>query len=244
MGLRKILLGSFLALAATACDRPPDPLAESVSAHEGSAAGHSAGHSADGAPSGFELPREGHDALFVWTKENGDFQTSNRIEDVAPPARDVVRVIHPEHPSSPALVWVTDLRGAERDLHVRALPRAEWEKRGQAERRARVEAARPTEAPAPSDEALAGVSTTLYGASWCHACKAAEEYLRKRKVPLVKKDIEEDPRAHAEMTAKLRRAGQSGSSIPVLDVGGTILVGFSEGAINAALARAAKPKEL
>jgi glutaredoxin len=233
MGLRNVFLGFSIGLAMLACDRPPEgneaPLAEAVEAV---------------APSGFELPREGHDALFVWVKENGDFQTSNRFEDVAASARDVVRVIHPEHPSSPALVWTTDLRAADGKLLVRPLPRAEWEKRGMAERQARVEAARPKETPPPSADAIAGVNAIVYGASWCHACHLAEEYLQKRKVAVVKKDIEEDPSAHAEMAAKLRRAGQSGSSIPVIDIGGTILVGFSEGAVNAALTRAAKPVAL
>lgn len=233
MGFRRVLFRFSVVLTLVGCDRPVEGT-ESMTPEPAEAT----------APSGFELPRDGHDALFVWVKENGDFQTTSRPDEVAAPARDVVRVIHPDHPSSPALVWVTDLRAGGEKLAVRALPRGEWEKRGQAERQARVEAARPKETPPPSDEQLAGVGAIVYGASWCHACHLAEEYLQKRKVPVVKKDIEEDPKAHAEMTAKLRRAGQGGSSIPVIDIGGTILVGFSEGAVNSALARAAKPVTL
>jgi hypothetical protein len=67
----------------------------------------------------------------------------------------------------------------------------------------------------------------------------AEDYLKKRGARVVKKDIEEDPSAAAEMRRKLKSAGMSGSSIPVLDVGGTILRGFSESSVESALKRAA-----
>ena len=57
---------------------------------------------------------------------------------------------------------------------------------------------------------------------------------------VTKKDIEEDPSAVTEMRAKLRAAGLGvSSSIPILDVAGTMLIGFSPRAIDAAI-RSAK----
>ena len=51
-------------------------------------------------------------------------------------------------------------------------------------------------------------------------------------------DIEETPGAAAEMRDKLSRAGHHGGSIPVIDVRGQILVGFSASSIDRALAKA------
>jgi glutaredoxin len=173
-------------------------------------------------------------------KADGDYQTTSDAESVPVEARKRVRIIHADHPSSPETVWVADLSISSETLSATELSRTEWESVGAKERSARVEAARPKNEELPASSALSSVSATLYGASWCHACKSAEAYLRSKGVALVKKDIEEDPTAQAEMSAKLRRAGQGGSSIPVIDIAGTVMVGFSEGAINAALNRALK----
>ena len=53
----------------------------------------------------------------------------------------------------------------------------------------------------------------------------------------VMKDIEETPGAQAEMRDKLEKSGQRGGSIPVIDVRGQILVGFSPQSVDRALAK-------
>jgi hypothetical protein len=58
-------------------------------------------------------------------------------------------------------------------------------------------------------------------------------------VSYVMKDVDETPSAAAEMREKLARAGHHGGSIPVIDVRGQILIGFSPEAIDRALAKAA-----
>jgi len=75
----------------------------------------------------------------------------------------------------------------------------------------------------------------VYGASWCGACHEAVAYLKRRRVPVVEKDIEQDPGAESEMQAKLARAGVHGGSIPVIDVKGKILIGFEPHALEAAV---------
>ena len=81
----------------------------------------------------------------------------------------------------------------------------------------------------------AGRAVIIYGASWCGPCHQAAAYLKKRGVPFVEKDIEQDSASRREMQAKLAKAGMRGGSIPVLDVRGKILVGFDARAVDQAL---------
>jgi hypothetical protein len=52
------------------------------------------------------------------------------------------------------------------------------------------------------------------------------------------KNIEEDEGAAREMNDKLERIGRRGGSIPIIDVAGQILVGYSRSEIDRALKRA------
>ncbi len=133
------------------------------------------------------------------------------------------------------------------------MSRSAWDELGASRRTARLEALAPPTAPAtgPSASASAAVAkapvgsivVVIYGASWCKPCHDAEAYLRQRGVNVIKKDIEENEAAAAEMKTKLQRAGMPGASIPVIDVMGRILIGFSPSALDRALeaARGTKP---
>jgi glutaredoxin 3 len=70
----------------------------------------------------------------------------------------------------------------------------------------------------------------IYSATWCAFCHAAKEYLDKLGVKYIDKDVDADPEAGIEATTK---SGQRG--IPVLDIDGTIIVGFDRPKIDAAL---------
>lgn len=74
-------------------------------------------------------------------------------------------------------------------------------------------------------------SITIYTASWCAFCHAAKQYLDKKGLKYTDKDIESDPLIAEEAIAK---SGQMG--VPVLDIDGTIIVGFDRMKIDAALA--------
>ena len=50
---------------------------------------------------------------------------------------------------------------------------------------------------------------TLYGTSWCGACKSARSYLRDRRIPFADKDIERDAAAARELREKARAAGRA-----------------------------------
>jgi glutaredoxin 3 len=71
---------------------------------------------------------------------------------------------------------------------------------------------------------------TVYSATWCAFCHAAKEYLDRLGVTYTDKDVDADPSAGQEAVDK---SGQRG--IPVLDIGGTIIIGFDRPKIDAAL---------
>lgn len=185
----------------------------------------------------FTVEKGVKDALFTWVDQDGSFQITDDPSSIPESARKTVRVVKEGHsPGGPDHVYVVDLTKLDEatELDVRPITRTEWEVLGKKQRDERVSALAPP-APEGSSPAALGVDAIVYGAEWCKPCHLAEDYLRKKGVRVVKKDIEEDPAAASEMRQKLQGAGMSGSSIPVLDIGGTILRGFSEGSVDAAL---------
>lgn len=70
----------------------------------------------------------------------------------------------------------------------------------------------------------------IYTADWCAFCHAAKEYLDKKGVKYEERDVEKDPRYAEE---SVQKSGQRG--IPVLDIDGTIIIGFDRPKIDAAL---------
>ena len=185
---------------------------------------------------------------FTWIDEKGEFHTEERAKDVPLVGRDLVRIVDPSREDGDGDVTIADLRNTRPvgTYPVRRAPRREREDAALARRKkaGRVATADPP-SPPPGGATSAPTSTggaastqpvvIIYGASWCGPCHQAQAYLKKRGVPFVEKDIEDDPGAAAEMQKKLQRAGIRGGSIPVIDVKGKILVGFSPGAVDAAL---------
>jgi glutaredoxin len=72
----------------------------------------------------------------------------------------------------------------------------------------------------------------LYTAPWCGFCKKAAAHLRSRGVAFEERDIDADRSAAVELSRKLRQAGMSGGGIPVLDIAGTIVIGFKKERID------------
>ena len=209
-----------------------------------------------------ELKEDSPNLLLTWLDDKGDFHVVQKPADVPKEGRAQVRVVVTTHEEGTGkLVYVSNLNevtptGAYR---VKTMTRAAWDELGAGKRKARLEALAPSAVPAPAEsggpgaqpeapnapkKALAsGISATIYGASWCKPCHDTAKYLKQRGVAVVDKDIDENPVAAAEMRQKLERAGRSGSSIPVIDLMGQILVGFSPMALDQAIeaARTAKP---
>jgi len=72
--------------------------------------------------------------------------------------------------------------------------------------------------------------TIVYSTKICPWCRVAKDFLAENNVEFEEKDVGEDAAARDEMVKK------TGSmSVPVLDIDGTIIVGFDKEAIKKAL---------
>lgn len=66
----------------------------------------------------------------------------------------------------------------------------------------------------------------IYSTPSCVYCKLAKEYFKQNNVPYVEKDVFVDEVARNEM---IEKSGQL--AVPVIDIGGKIVVGFDRGQI-------------
>lgn len=73
----------------------------------------------------------------------------------------------------------------------------------------------------------------IYSTDWCGFCKMAKQYLESKNVTFVEKNIEQDSAAHEELMAKIHGDFRG---VPVIDINGTIILGFDRPKIDAALA--------
>ena len=90
-------------------------------------------------------------------------------------------------------------------------------------------------AAAPAPAAGGAPVVTIYGTSWCGACKAARQYLTERKIPFADKDVERDADAARELAAKAAKMGVPTDRVPVIDVRGRLLLGFDKARIESLL---------
>jgi glutaredoxin len=192
--------------------------------------------------------------MFTWFDDKGEFHVEERVADVPAEQREWVKVTDParETPSGERM-FVADLRSAtDGGYPVRVVLRKDFEDRAVVRRakhgsvlepRLAVASAAPDArgangaSGAASGDVAARPAVIIYGASWCGACHQAAAYLKKRGIPFVEHDIEQDSSAAREMQTKLAKAGGRGGSIPVIDVRGRILIGFDANAIEQALAK-------
>jgi glutaredoxin-like YruB-family protein len=70
----------------------------------------------------------------------------------------------------------------------------------------------------------------VYSTPECPWCKKAKEFLKENKIEFEEKDVSTDEKAKEEMVEK---SGQMG--VPVLDIDGTIIIGFDVEKIKTAL---------
>lgn len=200
----------------------------------------------DATPVTVEVRDDRTDLLFVWIDELGETHVEVTAAAVPIEHRDFVRVIDPKVPSTDRIVLVT-LGSKEPDgrYATRVVPRDDFETVVMARRTEHGVAVVPS-AGSAARSSVAGIGSDsnrpaviIYGAEWCGPCHQAAAYLKQRGIPYVEKDIEKDPSAQKEMREKLRAAGLSGGSIPVIDVRGRVMQGFSASAVDAALGKGA-----
>ena len=71
---------------------------------------------------------------------------------------------------------------------------------------------------------------TVYSTPTCPYCHAAKEFLKENKIPFKDIDVSKDQDAAQDM---IEKSGQMG--VPVIDIDGTIIVGYDKEAIKKAL---------
>jgi glutaredoxin 3 len=77
---------------------------------------------------------------------------------------------------------------------------------------------------------MSEAKVTIYTTTWCGFCKMAKNYMLQLGIPFVEKDVEQDEKAAHESVEK---SGQMG--VPVIDVNGTIILGFDRPGLDHAL---------
>jgi glutaredoxin len=185
--------------------------------------------------------------VLTWIDDKGEAHVTLRPADVPAAGRAMVRVVITDREEGTRdRFYVADLTQKADDgaYPTRTMPRRDWELELERRREANLAkggppptGARGDPQPPPAQEQDAQ-TVIIYGASWCKPCHHAADYLRRKGVAYVLKDIDETPGAAAEMREKLGRIGRPGErSIPIIDVRGQILVGFDRGAVDRALAK-------
>lgn len=174
--------------------------------------------------------------LFTWIDAKGELHVEESAPAVPFEGRDYVRVVDPTHDEGPNFV-IVDLRNTKPDgaYPVHYVTRADFESVAASRKKG---SSSPVASNKGDGNRPGGGSTgavIIYGASWCKPCHMAAAHFKRRGVPFVEKDIEEDRGAAQEMQRKLSAAGKRGGSIPVIDVRGKILLGFDSEAVDAAL---------
>lgn len=137
-----------------------------------------------------------------------------RGEPLAEPRR-ARRASRPRRPARPAAVAPPEPQASEDELAARNRMNALYQAMA-------------------LEQARRQVPITMYIATWCRACSAARAWLRAKRIAYREVDVDAGPASAAELEARNPRR-----SIPTIDIDGQILVGFSPGAIERAIERAA-----
>lgn len=184
------------------------------------------------------------DLMLTWVDSAGDFHVVDTIEQVPVDARERVRVVvTSQTDGTQDPIYVADLRqkSADGSYPTTVVARSVWEETGAARRKARIEALAPVASQSPANPtsptaARESLVAVIYGAKWCGACREAERYLKRKGIKVLEKDVDQSPSVQAELRAKLAKAQlPATSSIPIIDIGGKLIVGFSQAAVDAAL---------
>ncbi|MCB0025382.1 MAG: NrdH-redoxin [Caldilinea sp.] len=77
------------------------------------------------------------------------------------------------------------------------------------------------------DETKKQPKVIVFSTPTCSYCNAAKSYFRQKGVKYRDVDVSRDPAAARDM---VRRSGQQG--VPVIDIGGKVIVGFDRPKIN------------
>jgi glutaredoxin len=196
--------------------------------HSSSSRAADAGASAalPGLPAPISVNDSRKDLIFTWQDANGAFHDTSHVADVPAPFRKHVLVrdlsLPPEQVHADQYLYLADLseKDADGGYPYAVVSRYHFQLPRMVEE---------------SDGGFEEAQVTIYGTSWCGACAEARKYFTGRHIPFVDKDIEKDGQAAAELARKAKRAGFTPRGVPVIDVRGHLLEGFSPQAVEEAL---------
>jgi glutaredoxin len=187
---------------------------------------------ADGGMQAFEkltITEEADHFLFTYLLADGSFQTVEKMSEVPEEARDQVIVIDtklsPTKRRSSKIIYVADLTQKREDgtYSCRPVSRFKFE-RDLLREPGSASSVLPPEckdlADSPKDRVI------LYSTAWCGVCKATAQFLKKESIPYEEKDVEKTEGAQQELACKALKSGKRINGVPVLDIGGTLLLGF------------------
>lgn len=196
-----------------------------------------------------EVKKDGP-ALYTYVDAKGEFVTVDKLDTIPAGARRLVRVVDPTKEAADRRdttnVYVIDagelLKSGKATAKV--LSRQAFETGALAQLppgESSLLAERPPSPSAGPDDGGATPSAagppvvTVYGTSWCGACREARRFLSARKIPFADKDVERDPAAARELREKAARLGVPTDRVPILDVRGRLLIGFDPQRVEALL---------
>jgi glutaredoxin len=240
---RKILPWVALALGACSCG---NKLPEELRKEQKPAAGEFQEPAGEPIKPPFAVRGEAEGLLLVWFDEQG-LHTALKRSEIPAEQRQHVRVdslqIPPDKRLDQDYVYVADLRQAAADgsYPVSKLRRDRFDSLVDgvpgppAEEQESVAADEP--GPPAAAAGAAGADVILYSASWCGACRAARNYLKKNRIAFLEKDIEKDRDGYAEMQRKARAAGITPGALPMMEIKGKLVSGFDPKTVQRLLGR-------
>lgn len=176
-----------------------------------------------------KVTNEADHFMFTYLLADGSFKTVEKVDAVPEEARNQVIVIDtslsPQQRQSSKIIYVADLTTPREDgtYPCRPVSRFRFE-RDLLREPGQSSTVLPPQCdnmePSPDDRII------LYSTSWCGVCKAAASFLDKQKIPYLVKDVEKDLAAQQELTCKALKTATRINGVPVLDIGGTLLLGF------------------
>ena len=174
--------------------------------------------------------------LFTFLLADGSFKTVESIAQVPEEARGQVIVVDTtlsaEKRRSSQVIYVADLTSSRDDGSYAYSLVSRYKFERDLLREPSKGGVLPDECqamePSPPDRVV------LYSTSWCGVCKVAAAFMKKEGIPFEDKDVEADPAAQRELACKALKAGTRLSGVPVLDIGGNLLLGFDRDRLLAA----------
>lgn len=172
-------------------------------------------------------------AVLTYAGDRGVFADTSDPAKIPGEAKGFVRVKLLEGPEPPrGKVFVANLTQGQDAYALKLVARGDFEELALGDgRSSKVELPAGLELP----EVSFSDDIVVYKTSWCGVCSKLTAYLDKKGVEYEAKDIEKDREAAAELQAKAKEKGVQTGSVPVIDVGGELMVGFDRARLETLL---------